>query len=203
MQSGQHRGDRIVLPDDLDESDVEDGVKLMNAEKVRDATASVEFGLVREVIWHMVNGYYIHYGLQQPYEVGFVFASGPEKPDVDELTGMLQDYFEPPQDDIIADTERIIHEESGSDSSTTKRALLRLGLAAPNEEDSRFFDKIVAAMRSSDDAMREGGVWAAAYAMWPRLLPELENLQISEHNSVIRAQASATIEHMKSNGIVP
>lgn len=201
MQWGRYWGDRIVLPDDLGEADVEEAAKLMNAEQVRDTTASVEFGCSREITWHLVAGYYFHYGLQHPAEIGFVFTSGPVEAEVGELTEMLREYFEPPEEEILAEVEHPEFGTSTHDMHTTRRKLVRLGLAAPKTENARYFDKIVSAMRSEDDAVREAGLWAATYACWPRLLPEVDSLALDEPNSDIRSQASALAKYMRQEGI--
>ncbi|MEV4342610.1 hypothetical protein [Streptomyces sp. NPDC049590] len=198
MQWGAHRGRRVILSAGLDETDVAEAASLMNAEKVRDVVASVEIGLSREVTWRVVDDYYLHYGKEYPFGIQFVFASGPEEAQVAELTQMLTDYFEPPSgEEVLADVDR-------ADSVERKReSLVRLGVAAPADEEPRFLAKIIEAMHSGDEQVREAGLWAAAHALWPRLLPEVESMSESEVNPVIRAQATAFAGYMRQEGIVP
>ncbi|GEC04421.1 hypothetical protein SSP24_20760 [Streptomyces spinoverrucosus] len=204
MQWGSHRGRRIILSDGLDETDVDECAALMNAEKVRETVASVEIGLSREVTWRVVNDYYLHYGKEHPFGIGFVFASGPEESQVAELTEMLSDYFEPPSDEEIlaaVDSSHVVN--SGDLVDAKRRALVRLGVGAPSDAEPRFLEKIAEAMHSEDERVREGGLWAAAHALWPQLLPDIESMSQGEVNPVLRDQASALAGYMRQEGITP
>lgn len=198
MQWGAHRGRRIILPREVDETDVEDCASLMNATKVRDTTALVEIGLTREVTWRVVNDYYLHFGKEYPFGINFVFASGPEEPEVGELTAMLSEYFEPPTDDELL---------SAVDSSTSveqrRENLTRLGVGASTVEDPRYLEKIVEAMRSGDERVREAGLWAALWALWPQILPEIDSMNKNDANPVLRDQAGALAGWMRREGITP
>ncbi|MEU6082231.1 hypothetical protein [Streptomyces sp. NPDC047108] len=198
MQWGAFRGRRLVLSDEMGEDEVFECASVINATKKRETTASVEVGLAREVTWELTPDHYMHFGKEHPCGVCFVFVSGPGQAQVDELTGMLSRYFEPRED------EALLTGLDDADSIKSRRCqLVCLGIGAPRTADVRYLERIVAAMHDESSRIREGGLWAAMYALWPELLPEIDAMERVDSEPLLREQACALAGHMRKEGITP
>ncbi|WP_443229350.1 hypothetical protein [Streptomyces sp. 2A115] len=165
---------------------------------MRDTTAVVEFGLSREVTWEVTEGHYLHFGREYPFGIEFVFISGPQQGSVDELTGIFSRFFEPVSDEfLLAGTSK----EGSVDER--RMGLVRAGLGAPLTADARYLDTIVAAMHHEDSRVREGGLWAALYALWPEFLHDIEEMASGDQKPLLREQAQALAAHMREKGLIP
>ncbi|MGR6924509.1 hypothetical protein ACU635_60535 [[Actinomadura] parvosata] len=197
MRWGRIRGRRLVLRDGDGESDVIECAALMKAEMKREVTASPEVGLAREITWAVAWRNYLHYGQEYPYGSRFVMLTGADHDEVDTLTRIVSDYFEPLEDAELLDAVVCAHEVEH------RRAMLvRAGIGAPTSCDSAFLAPITEAMRDQNARIREGGLWAAMYALWPELLPAVMELTV-DPEKLLRDQAGALMRYMKREGITP
>jgi hypothetical protein len=188
----------LVLREGTTEQDVAAFAEATNARKVKETTASPELGLTREVTWEIVSENYLHFGTEHPSGSSFVQVSGDDDEEVEARTAILREYYEP-----LTDDELLAALDAADTLDERRVALIRVGLGAPRTADDRFFTVIVNAMRDQSVRVREAGLWAATYALWPELLPLVEEMETTDSYAGLRAQAHALAEYMRAGGRTP
>jgi hypothetical protein len=56
-------------------------------------------------------------------------------------------------------------------------------------------------MQGVDPSIREGGLWAALYALWPEFYPLVKQMASSDGLPILRDQAQALLEYMDKEGL--
>lgn len=189
---GNIRGRRHVLRQSSAEMEVVEFANGAGFEKRREITAVPAEGITREVTWRIGPRLYLHYIEYPPAEACFVQVTGDDRENVDEFDGIVFSYFEPvlPEDMLRIVDDAITPEDRAL-------ALRRLGLAAPNESDQRFVDRVVTALDDADVRVREAAVWATLFPLWPDFLPALERVAESDPDEDVRALAEFMVGQIR------
>lgn len=198
MDFGSVRSRRLVLSDDVGEGDLMRFADAVKAEKVRDVTSNPHVGLSREITWRIAPGSYLHFGQDRPFGNSYAMISGSSIEKVEPFFEILTEYFDSfDANDLLAAV------DAAGSISDTRRSIVRAGMGAPKAMDEPFFARIIEAMRDGNSSIREAGLWAAAYALWPELLPYIEEMEISDEEELLRRQAHALANDMRNKGITP
>ncbi|SPL90004.1 unnamed protein product [[Actinomadura] parvosata subsp. kistnae] len=197
MRWGRFRGRRLVLRDGEGEREVIECAALMKADMKREVSASPEVGLSREITWAVAGRSFLHYGQEYPYGSRFVMITGADRDEVGTLTRIVSEYFEPLEDAELLDA--VVR---APEVEQRRAVLVRAGIGAPVSCEGAFLALITEAMRDQNARIREGGLWAAMYALWPELLPAVMELTV-DPDKLLRAQADALVRYMRREGITP
>jgi hypothetical protein len=195
---GPYRGRRLVLREPGSEHEVDECAEVIKAQKIEEVTKVVEVGLSREVTWRLPGDNYLHYGREHPYGIAFVLVSGEEAEDVEELTGMMSNYFEP-----LTDADLLDGVDTAVSVEDLRAKLVRAGIGAAQSADEMYVERITAAMGDWRPRVREGGLWAGMYALWPELYPLVEHMAQEDPEQFLREQAAVLAKHLREGGIVP
>jgi hypothetical protein len=155
------RGRRMVLPMGAWEDDVEEFAQRLGRPRRADNPADEEKWIPRQVMWHADSGAIINYGEDLPSGLPFVVI-------MSEDPGELREDIE--LTETVLNTWRIpdlLQEVDASGAENLAEAILRMGLGAPREYDSEFFNRVVRGLSGEDDDVVKAALLAIMYEPWP------------------------------------
>ncbi|MFF3358136.1 HEAT repeat domain-containing protein [Streptomyces sp. NPDC002917] len=91
--------------------------------------------------------------------------------------------------------------DEARDALARARAVIRVGLGAPDQFDEDSFTRIQEAFGSPEAWVREAAVWATAYSPWPEYRPLLEATAQSDPDEKLRSDASAVLAGFDSQTV--
>jgi len=100
-----------------------------------------------------------------------------------------------------ADTELLQEFDNAQEAQRVGRALLRLGIAAPEEFDNEFFSRISEGFSNPDLRVRNVAIWACTYSPWPQYRSRLEQIAETDSAEELRERALLTLEAFDKGGV--
>lgn len=91
--------------------------------------------------------------------------------------------------------------DEARDPLNRARAVIQLGLGAPEEYDKEFFEAIRDAFGNEDKWVREAAVWSTAYSPWPQYRPLLEVMAQNDPEEKLRTDATTILAGFDVHGV--
>lgn len=168
---------------------VTDFVREVGATELGGMTKTPEesnYGIVRELVWELATGLQLHYLEDYRSACCFMVITCTDDRRTEEICCLVSSYLGTWSDDDVI---RAI-EESASPADRAQ-AVIRAGVAAPEEFQPDLWHRIGQAMSDPDPLVRAAGVWATPYSFWPQFRPLLEKVAQDDPDPGLRADAFA------------
>ena len=157
--------------------------------KLYDKPANPGGAVIRQVCWQIDPGLEIYYAEEARSASCFLQVLSDNEEDANDITMALRDYFSPlTHDELLGD----IGESKAVDERA--HAVVRAGLGAPQEFDSRFYVQIKNAVESAESRIREAGVWGASLTRWQEFQPLFEQIESGDPEKRLRIAAKAILD---------
>jgi hypothetical protein len=184
----------LILKDSMSESSMHALAKSnpwFLSEKVdRDPDNDIPFELIWETVDEQTS---IHYIEDELVKFPYVVVKGK---DVDKVVSKIRSKL-----DIYSDEELVQMFESASQHNEKMKAVARLGVASPQQFDSRFFNLLQQAFSDPDPEVRRTAVWCIGYASWAEFREVLEQIVASDPDESVREDAAYMLESYKQHNI--
>jgi len=135
----------------------------------------------------------IHY--IEDYVVGFPYLVIDGK-DLEETVYSIQSSF-----DVYSTEEILQWVETAANPEEQAKAVFHLGVVAPQEFDSRFFDVFQRVFLNPNPEVRMAAIKASAYMGWREFREILEHLKSTDPDEKVRAKADVMLQAFDSQDI--
>lgn len=192
--------DRMILREEATEEDVQGLARGLSMTKIRDVSSPERQTIVREITWEANSGIRLHYAADYLSASRIISVEGDDDQHFRRFIEVVVTQLRPwILDELIAQVDSCPADEPRA----LARAVIRLGVGAPNEYNGEIFDRIAAAMHSPDAWVRKAAIWATMYSQWPQFLPLLEDIANTDVDEAIRNDARRMVNFGKKSGNEP
>ncbi|MGW2866783.1 hypothetical protein [Kitasatospora sp. NPDC001225] len=159
--------------------------------------ADAERGTPLQATWEILPGLTVTYIEEDTIRSSFAMVTSRLGP---ETAGMAVAVFEVHPEVVTVD-ELIAELDSARGTDDEAVAVARAGLGAPLEPDERLVQRISSSLRSADDVVREGALWAVSYSEWPIFRKAVRQLAESDPNTFIKEFAAGVLDAFDRFGL--
>lgn len=187
---GGHRSRRYIFRKQVSLADMELIARGSSWARVADQPADAEHGIPLVVKWEIIPGLNVTYTEEDSIRSSFAMVTsrlGPEPAD------MAVAVFEV-HPEVIPVDELISELDSARGTADEALALARAGLGAPLEPDQRLVQRISSSLKSADDRIREGALWAVSYSEWPTFRDAVRQLTETDPDTFIREFSAGVLD---------
>ena len=186
---------RIILKHSPGEAEVQSFADELGWPRRMEEPADIEQRSVHEVLWFAGPEVVLRYAEDPVSQHSYVEARANRQTLVDALCALAEERLDAWQE------EELLESIGATDPMSRAEAVIRAGLASPEEFDDRFFSRINAAMSDPDHRVREAGIYATTFTVWPQYLPALRNAAENDPNEDRRRDARLALDLFRSEGI--
>lgn len=196
MPVDEYRSNRFVLRESSGEDDVQRFADTLGWPRLAEQEQDLANAVSREVAWGVGTEQSLHYVEDPVTGNNFVNAWGRDKATVDALARLAAENLDTwPIDEL----EQAV--TAAENMQQKAEAVLRAGLAAPNEFDERFFTLISSAITDPDPIAREAGIYATAFSSYPQYRPLLRRVAETDPVPSRRDDAQLALESFDIEGV--
>jgi hypothetical protein len=192
VNSTHHQSNRLVLGRSPQDEAVEELASEQGWQRVEDV---VEEG-ARQVLWAVGPGTSLTYTEDPVSHNAYAVLVSEDRAAFERVLDLIQDELMPWDRRAL-----LISIDEARDALARARAVIRVGLGAPDDFDEDFFNCIREAFGSPETWVREAAVWATAYSPWPQYRPLLEATAHSDPEEKLRSDATAILAGFDSQGV--
>jgi len=149
-----------------------------------------------QVLWHIERAAAIYLTEDEIARNSYVVINSSSPELVNRYTAETRSALNP-----WTDIEMLQEFDSAHAPQPRGRALLRLGVGAPEEFDSAFFSRIKEGLSDPDERVRNVAIWACTYSPWPQYRAPLEQIANSDPVEELRERARFTLEAFDKGGV--
>lgn len=189
--------DRMVLREEATEEDVQGLARGLSMTKIRDVSSPERQTIVREITWEANSGIRLHYAADYLSASRVISVEGNDDEHFRRFIEVVVTQLRPWTLGELIDE---VDSSSADEPRVLARAVIRLGVGAPNEYAGEVFDRISVAMHSPDSWVRKAAIWATMYSQWPQFLPLLEEIANTDADEAMRNDARRMVNFGKKPG---
>jgi hypothetical protein len=145
--------------------------------------ADIERGAVYEVAWFAGPAVLLRYAEDPVSRHSYVESWASDQKDADALAVLAQERLDAWRE------EELLEAINTTDPMARAVAVIRAGLASPEQFDERFFDRIQSAMSDPDRRVREAAIYATTYTTWLQYVAPLRDVAINDPDEERRNDA--------------
>jgi hypothetical protein len=196
VPADEYRSNRVVLRETSGEDDVRRFADTLGWPQLAAQEQDLANAVSREVAWGVGTEISLHYVEDPVTGNNYVNAWGHDKAAVDALVRIAAENLDSWSADEL---EQAV--TTAENSQEKAKAVLRAGLAAPNEFDERFFRLISSAITDPDPVAREAGIYATAFSSYPQYRPLLRRVAETDPVDSRRDDAQLALESFDIEGV--
>lgn len=188
----------MVLRESVIERDVWHLANELKMTKIREVSAPDRQTIVREIAWEAGRGVRLYYAVDYLSACFFIVIEGYSIECNDDyeyfrrLVMVAIEVLYPWSLDKLL--EEVDSYSPPANPRDLARAVIRLGVGAPNDYNDEVFTRISHAMRSPEAWVRKAAIWATAYLRWPQFLPLLSQVADSDADPQLRSEARRMVD---------
>jgi hypothetical protein len=195
----QFISNRMVLRESVTEREVSRLADDFDMTKIRDVSAPDRQTIVREVAWEAELGLRLHYAVDYLSACSFVVIECDDYQQFRRLLIVVIEVLYPwTIDELIR---KVDSYSPAGNPRDLARAVIRLGVGAPNDYNDEVFRWISHAMRSPEAWVRKAAIWATTYSRWPQFLPLLGQVADTDADPKLRSQARRMVDFDDDSGV--
>jgi hypothetical protein len=155
-----------------------------------------ETGCPEQLVWEKADGRSksTFHLVTDPF-LGFLYLVARGKEALDEVSEMERNVRLVPEDELLKDARRAALPSSKSPKKSIL-ALWRLGVAAPEKFDERFFEFLVAALAHPRVEVRRAAAYVTGYPGWIQFRAPLSRLARADRDAEVRRDARRMVRAM-------
>jgi len=183
-----HHSRRIVLKQSPAEEDVQRFADEIGWRRRVDEPSDMDRRAVHEVAWFADPTLLLRYAEDPVSRHSYVEVWAANQDKADTLAALAAERLDAwGEDELLESTD-------ATDPMTRAVAVIRTGLASPEQFDERFFSRIRSGMSDPDRRVREAAIYATAYTGWPQYVQILQDMERSDPDSALRQDARNLLE---------
>lgn len=192
MTTAPYHSRRIVMKHLPAEDDVQRFADELGWPRRIDESADAGRGAIHEIVWFAGPATLLHYAEDPVSRHSYIEAWGNDQKVAEALATLAQERLD------VWDEEEMLESIGATDPMTRAVAVIRAGLASPEQFDERFFSRIRSAMSDPDRRVREAAIYATTYTTWPQYISALRDVAENDPDPERRNDAQIALNMFTS-----